>query len=369
MWFSGDLVSRIPDIHLRRAAELALRALGDTDPNPPVGCVIVGADGAVVGEGWHQRAGGPHAEVHALEMAGRSARGATAYVTLEPCAHHGLTPPCADALIEAGVARVVIGMPDPGDASGGGAQRLRDAGIAVGFSDDPTPFEELVAPWRKWVTTGLPYVVLKQGMSLDGATSVDGSRRIAVTGASGRQVTLGLRARTGAVLVGSRTVKIDDPTLLREEGAAYPATRVVLCDWSLPPSDAKLMSDAAAPTIVLAPQELLVAAQEIAADGVRVVGYDRSSGLEGALRSLGAARISSLLVEAGPRLFEAFMSEGLIDELVTVVSGGLLGEASGGRQTLSTVRGDGLYAAFDPRATTIVGDVVVTSWTPRAEGE
>lgn len=370
MGTSCDHVSHIPDAYLRRAAELALRAAGDTSPNPIVGCVIVSADGDVVGEGFHERAGLPHAEANALAVAGESAHGATVYVTLEPCAHFGRTPPCAQALIDARVAKIVIGAPDPNPKAAGGAALLREAGIEVEIVADTTPFKDLNRPWLKRVTTGLPYVVVKQGMSIDGATSADGTAPTAITGASGREVTLELRQRVAATLVGSATVVADDPTLLRGSGARFPGVRIVLAIDSLPSTTARLLGDESAPTWIVAPYDVL---EEVAidscADHVRYVPYERSGGLEAALRAIVEAGVDSILVEAGPRLFASFMESGLVDELVTVTAGGFIGAATGGRTTISTLAGDALATPWMPIETQLHGDVVVTTWAPRTEGE
>lgn len=370
MCTSCDPVSRIPDGYHRRAAELALRAAGDTSPNPIVGCVIVSSAGDIVGEGFHERAGLPHAEANALAAAGEAARGGTAFVTLEPCAHFGRTAPCAQALIDAGVDKVVIGALDPNPKAAGGAAILRSAGIEVEVAADAIPFEELNRPWMKHVTTGLPYVVVKQGMSIDGATSADGTGRTTITGAFGREVTLGLRQRLAATLIGSATVVADDPTLLRAPGARFPGVRIILAMDSLPPTSARLLVDESAPTWIVAPYDAL---EEVAidsfADHVRFVPYERSGGLEAALRAIADAGADSILVEAGPRLFASFMESAFVDELITVTAGGFIGTATGGRTMTNTLAGDTLTTPWRPLETHLHGDVVVTTWSQRVEGE
>ncbi|HEY5506558.1 MAG TPA: bifunctional diaminohydroxyphosphoribosylaminopyrimidine deaminase/5-amino-6-(5-phosphoribosylamino)uracil reductase RibD, partial [Coriobacteriia bacterium] len=198
----GDPYAVVAEPHLRRACELAERGRGTTAPNPVVGCVLV-RDGEVVGEGWHERAGGPHAEAAALADAGDAARGATAFVTLEPCAHVGRTPSCADALVRAGVARVVIGAPDPTRLAGGGAGTLRQAGIDVSFADDPRPFHELDVEWTHRQRTGRPFLRVKVALTLDGRPALLEGARSALTGEAARAFTMRLRARADAVLVGT----------------------------------------------------------------------------------------------------------------------------------------------------------------------
>src|ERR671934_2091581 len=193
---------------LDRALELAERGRGTTHPNPVVGAVVV-ADGEVVGEGWHARAGGPHAEVVALEAAGERARGATLFVTLEPCAQHGRTPPCVDAVVAAGVARVVAGSPDPGP-SGGGLERLAAAGLEAELVDSFEARAQNEA-WRTWIAHGRPFVIYKAAVTLDGRVTVPGSRW--VSGEESRRLVHELRAASDAVAVGMGTVRADDPAL------------------------------------------------------------------------------------------------------------------------------------------------------------
>src|SRR5574340_167429 len=197
---------------MAQALRLAERGLYSTSPNPRVGCVLV-RDGDAVGEGWHERAGEPHAEVHALREAGEAARGATAYVSLEPCAHHGRTPPCADALIEAGVARVVAATADPNPVAGGGADRLRAAGIRVDVGCEEAAARELNAPFFHAFVSERPWVTLKLALSLDGALADAAGRSRWVTGARARRTAHELRAGSDAVAVGIGTVLADDPQL------------------------------------------------------------------------------------------------------------------------------------------------------------
>lgn len=367
-----DVASRVIDPHLRRALELARRGSGMTAPNPCVGCVIV-RDGEVVGEGYHPRAGEPHAEVFALAQAGAQARGATAYVSLEPCSHHGKTPPCTDALIAAGVARVVIGMPDPNPQAAGGATVLRAAGIAVEFADDPSAFEQLNEGWIKRVRTGMPFVTAKIALSMDARVSLTAGVPARMTHHGGEVVTRRLRSQADAVLVGAATVIADDPELtVRDEfgvRAEHQPLRVVLARRTLPGADARVFADACAPTLLLVPTHMLESAHGAALPSrVLIEGYDDATGLQGAWRALAARGIGEVLVEPGPTLLTALWSEqGALDAVVSVVAGGMAGpQAPGLYAGRPDECGEELVHRFVPREAGIVGEVVVSVWRPRA---
>ena len=226
MSFSGDDAR-----HMARALVLAARGLYTTDPNPRVGCVLV-KDGQVVGEGWHERAGEPHAEVHALRAAGAAARGATAYVTLEPCCHHGRTPPCTRALIEAGVARVVAAMPDPNPrVASQGVAELERAGIKVEIGLLAAEAERLNPGFISRMTRDRPYVRVKLAASLDGRTALASGESKWITGESARADVQRLRARSSAILTGVGTVLADDPSLtVRDIEINRQPLRVVVAD-------------------------------------------------------------------------------------------------------------------------------------------
>jgi diaminohydroxyphosphoribosylaminopyrimidine deaminase/5-amino-6-(5-phosphoribosylamino)uracil reductase len=267
-----------------RALELAERGRGTTHPNPVVGAVVA-RDGEVVGEGWHERRGEPHAEIHALRAAGERARGATLYVTLEPCAHHGATPPCADAVIEAGIARVVIGALDPSERGGGGAERLRAAGIEVEVKDLFEARRQNEA-WRTWVTQARPFVTLKAAVTLDGRVRVPGERW--VSGEESRRLVHELRAASDAVAVGMGTVRADAPRLdARGVDASRQPRRLAFGRGPLP-EDSEL--------------ELL------------------SGPLPDELRALAREGVQSLLLEGGPTLAASFLAEGLVDKLLLFVA-------------------------------------------------
>lgn len=367
----SDVASRVEDPYLRHAVVLAERARGATAPNPMVGCVVV-RDGRIVGEGYHPRAGEPHAEVFALADAGEEARGADVYVTLEPCRHHGRTPPCTDALIAAGVARVVIGMADPSAEAGGGADVLRAAGIEVAVAADPTPFADLNAGWLKRQATGLPYVTAKVALSLDGRPALAAGQRAAITGMSGAMVTRRLRSGADAVLVGAATVIADDPELTarRPDGsrAEHQPLRVVLVRERVPHADSRIFADAAAPTLVLAadstPEESLATIPE----GVLVERFVERDGILGALRVLGSRGVHDVLVEPGPQLLGALVAADAIDELVTVVAGGFAGAIAPDLYFGEpTAEEDRLLHPFSPVEAGIVGSVSVTVWRPASD--
>jgi diaminohydroxyphosphoribosylaminopyrimidine deaminase/5-amino-6-(5-phosphoribosylamino)uracil reductase len=365
----SDVSWRVADPHLREAYLLAERGRGSTAPNPVVGCVVVSPSGAVVGRGFHPRAGQPHAEVFALADAGDAARGATAYVTLEPCAHHGRTPPCVEALIAAGVARVVMGMRDPSAEAAGGAEKLVAAGIEVEVSDDPTPFAEQNRGWLKRLETGMPFVRVKLGLSLDARPAFEVGERAAMTGASGAEVTARLRAASDAVAVSAATVNADDPSLTVRgvDGtlAERQPLRVVLTRSSLPRDTAQVLTDWAGPAVVLAPSHLCARAMDALGAGVLVEAYDAALGLGGAFFELGRRGLSEVLVEPGPRLFTALWRQGLVDELVTVFAGGLAGAQAPGMYWGPSERdGDALCHSMAPVEAGIVGDVAVTVWRP-----
>lgn len=363
----GDDTSAVRGPFFARALTLAESARGRTSPNPLVGCVIV-QGGEIVAEGFHAQAGGLHAEAEALRAAGDCARGADVYVTLEPCAHFGRTPPCADALIDAGVKRVFIGMPDPTPLAGGGAARLRDAGIEVSFAEDSAPFEELNRAWLKRVRTGLPLVTVKAGLSLDAHPALKPGLRSSMTGASGAQVTRRLRATHSAVAVGASTVIADDPALTVRDALGtldeWQPARLVLLRDTLPPADSRLFTDGAARTLVVAPKELETTSLEAVCDGI--VRYASEGGIEAMFRAIAEAGFDSVLVESGPALFTSLWEAQLMDRLVTVTAGGMAGA---GAPPLFTGAPDAdagsLRPTMMPVEAGIVSEVSVTVWAPK----
>jgi diaminohydroxyphosphoribosylaminopyrimidine deaminase / 5-amino-6-(5-phosphoribosylamino)uracil reductase len=322
----SEQISSQDRAHLVRALDLAARGLYTTDPNPRVGCVIANAD-RVLGEGWHARAGEGHAEVLALQAAGSQARGATAYVSLEPCSHTGRTPPCADALIAAGVARVLCCTRDPNPkVAGSGIERLERAGIAVRVGTFADEARRLNIGFFSRHERGRPYVRLKLAMSLDGRTALGCGGRTWISGEASRADVQTWRARSSAVLTGAGTVRSDDPQLnvrLNYGPWVRQPLRVVLDTMLTTPRSAKIFNN----------DEALVFAAAEAPLGsfkdIKVERIPRAPGgldLDAIMQNLTAREANELLIECGATLAGAFISEQLVDELVLYVAPGLLGE-------------------------------------------
>ncbi|WP_266156717.1 bifunctional diaminohydroxyphosphoribosylaminopyrimidine deaminase/5-amino-6-(5-phosphoribosylamino)uracil reductase RibD [Dyella silvatica] len=319
---------------MAQALRLAERGLYSTQPNPRVGCVIADSSG-VIGSGWHQRAGEPHAEVFALREAGARARGATAYVTLEPCAHYGRTPPCADALVAAGVARVVIAAEDPfPQVAGRGIEKLRAAGIVVDTGLMREPARELNIGFFSRIERGRPWLRVKLAMSLDGRTALANGESKWITGEAAREDVQRWRARSSAILTGSGTVLADDPRLTVRLGASadtvgagfIPPLRVVLDRRLRTPSGSHLL-DGSAPTLLLhAPQASAVDPRFAAVECVSVAEHDQALDLHAVLALLAERGCNEVHVEAGPTLCGELFAAGLVDELLLYVAPLLLGD-------------------------------------------
>jgi diaminohydroxyphosphoribosylaminopyrimidine deaminase/5-amino-6-(5-phosphoribosylamino)uracil reductase len=326
---------------MARALRLAERGLFTTDPNPRVGCVIV-RDGAVVGEGWHVQAGAGHAEVNALAAAGEAAHGATAYVTLEPCCHHGRTPPCTDALIAAGVKRVVIAMEDSNpQVAGNGVQALAAAGIDVTTGVLAAQAASINPGFIRRMQAGRPFVRCKLAMSLDGRTAMASGESRWITGAAARRDVHRLRARASAILSGIDTVLADDPSLnVRLDGeAVLQPLRVVLDSRLRLPPGARLLG-LPGKTLVLtgsADADRTTALTEAGAEVVRLPLDGERLDLTRVLQYLGERKLNELHVETGPVLSGALLQSGLVDELVIYVAAHLLGDAARGLFTLPGV--------------------------------
>jgi len=304
-------------VSLERALELAERGRGTTHPNPVVGAVVV-RDGEVVGEGWHERKGGPHAEIVALTAAGERARRATVYVTLEPCAHQGSTPPCADALVAAGIARVVVGSSDPNPEAAGGLDVLRAAGVEVELVDSFAARAQNEA-WRTWVATGRPFVTLKLALTLDGRVTLPGARWI--SGDESRRRVHELRAEVDAVAVGMGTVRADDPELTaRDVGAERQPRRLAFGRG---------------------PSKLEV----------------RAGPLDEELRALAAEGVQSLLLEGGPTLAESFLEAELVDKILFFYAPVLVGHGLVFAPSL-----DGPIALSRSTSERLGDDVLVTAY-------
>ncbi len=311
---------------MAEALRLAERGAWTTRPNPMVGCVIV-REGTVLGRGWHQRAGGPHAEVFALGEAGESARGATAYVTLEPCAHHGRTPPCADALLAAGVSRVVAAMRDPFEqVDGAGFARLAAAGVQVEHGLMQAAARELNRGWLSRIERGRPWVRVKLATSLDGRTALASGESKWITGEAARADVHRWRARAGALLTGAGTVLADDPQLtvrLPVAAEVQPPLRVVL-DPGLATVQRGRVRDDAAPTLYLHAADAKPP-RDFRADHLAVPVRDGRLDLDAVLALLAAREINEVQVEAGATLAGSLLSAGLVDELLLYVAPAMLG--------------------------------------------
>lgn len=332
---------------MRRALDLAENGRGFVEPNPLVGAVVV-REGRAVGEGWHQRFGEAHAEVNALAQAGEAARGATLYVTLEPCCHHGKTPPCTDAVLAAGVSRVVAAMADPFPrVAGGGVARLQEAGVAVEVGLCEAEARRLNAPYLKLLATGRPYVHAKWAMTLDGKIATRTGDSKWVSGEAARQRVHVLRGRMDAIIVGIGTVLADDPLLTtRPPGPRTPA-RVVLDSRARLPLDSRLVKTAhEAPVILVtngAPGDALLAR---GCEVLPLLTREARSGQTPASRSdvgalldeLGRRRMTNVLVEGGAEVLGSFFDARAVDEVHVFISP----RVAGGRDAKPSVGGRGV---------------------------
>jgi diaminohydroxyphosphoribosylaminopyrimidine deaminase / 5-amino-6-(5-phosphoribosylamino)uracil reductase len=333
---------------MRRAIELARRGEGRVEPNPMVGAVIVDESLNLLGEGWHERFGAAHAEVNALSSAGERARGATMYVTLEPCCHVGKTPPCVDALLAAGISRVVIGMQDPFPrVAGGGIARLCANGVGVEVGLLAREIQGLNAPFRKLVATGRPWVHVKWAMTLDGKIASRAGHSRWISNEASRRVVHELRGRMDAIVIGSGTALADDPLLTpRPPGPRLPA-RVVIDRRARLPLDSQLVRTAReAPVIVFTdPRASSRSIDALRAAGVEVlssvsserVENGQGSGLARVLAELGRRDMTNILVEGGPTLAGALFDEHLIDEIHVFIAPKLVG----GKEARSPLDGVG----------------------------
>ncbi|KAA6047781.1 MULTISPECIES: bifunctional diaminohydroxyphosphoribosylaminopyrimidine deaminase/5-amino-6-(5-phosphoribosylamino)uracil reductase RibD [Pantoea] len=353
--------------YMARALELARRGRFTTTPNPNVGCVIV-RDGTIVGEGWHQRAGEPHAEVHALRMAGEQARGATAYVTLEPCSHHGRTPPCCDALIAAGVSRVVVAMQDPNpQVAGRGLWRLQQAGIEVSHGLMMAEAEALNRGFLKRMRTGFPWIQLKLGASLDGRTAMASGESKWITSAAARRDVQQFRAQSSAILTSSATVLADDPSLtvradelsdsvlqqLDTQTLRQPVRVVVDSQQRVTPQHRLIHQPGESWLMRTAPDD---AAWPESVTQIAVPPRGEQLDLVAMMMLLGQRQINSVWVEAGAGLAGALIQAGLVDELIVYIAPVLLGDAGRGLCTLPGLEALSAAPRLDFRDVRKVGD-------------
>ncbi|MGQ9512066.1 bifunctional diaminohydroxyphosphoribosylaminopyrimidine deaminase/5-amino-6-(5-phosphoribosylamino)uracil reductase RibD [Thermodesulfitimonas sp.] len=329
--------------YLRRTFELAARARGRTSPNPLVGAVVV-RDGQVVGEGFHRQAGLPHAEIEALRVAGEAARGATLYVNLEPCCHTGRTGPCTEAIIAAGIKRVVAAMADPNPlVAGKGFARLREAGIEVATGLLEKEARALNEAFIKYITTRRPFVILKTAMSLDGKIATVTGESKWITGPAARRYVHELRDSCDAILVGIGTVLQDDPSLTTRlpKGGRDPV-RVILDSRARTPLTARVLTqESEAPTLIavteMAPGDRVVALREAGAE-VLVCGPGPAVDLGLLLSVLGEREITSLLVEGGSTVNASFLLQGLVDKLIWFIAPLIIG----GHGAIGPVGGRGI---------------------------
>jgi diaminohydroxyphosphoribosylaminopyrimidine deaminase/5-amino-6-(5-phosphoribosylamino)uracil reductase len=351
---------------MTRALELAAQGQGYVEPNPMVGCVIARGE-TIVGEGWHQRFGGPHAEVEALAAAGSAAAGATMYVTLEPCCHHGKTPPCSEATIAARLERVVVAEQDPfPQVDGGGIRQLQDAGIQVEIGLLESDSRTLNAPYHKLVSNGRPWVIAKWAMTLDGkiATASGDSRWI--SNEQSRGLVHQLRGRVDAIAVGSRTAALDDPLLTARPPGPRTPIRIVLDTRASLAADSQLVRTAVeSPVWVVvggdAPEHHLTRLRDAGCEIVESRGTTYAERIEALLDEMGRRRLTNLLVEGGGALLGSLLDARQIDEVHVFVAPKLVG----GQEAISPVGGAGLAQMSDalaldqPIIETLGGDVCV----------
>ena len=335
----------IAEATMRRALELAERGLGKVEPNPPVGAVIVDDTGKILGEGWHQEFGGPHAEIHALNAAGDAARGATLFVTLEPCCHFGKTPPCSRAVIQAGIRQVVVAMKDPAKhVNGGGIRELIEAGIDVESNLLEREAQRLTAPFVQLMTNGRPWFHAKWAMTLDGKIASRCGESKWITNESSRAIVHQLRGRMDAVLVGIGTVLADDPLLTARPPGPRIANRIILDSQARLPLNSQLVQTLAqAPVIAIvsqkAPADRTEALQKA---GVEVLAIESDANGRPSFvalsEELGRRRMTNILVEGGSEVHGALFDANLIDEVHAFIAPKLIG----GKGAASPISGLGL---------------------------
>ncbi len=333
---------------MERALALARKGEGLTRPNPPVGAVVV-RKGQVVGEGYHRKAGGPHAEVLALKQAGRRAKGASLYVTLEPCSTTGRTPPCTDRILESGVSEVVVAAQDPNpNHAGRGLRLLRKRGVRVTTGVCRAEAAELIRPFARWVRDGRPFVTLKLGITVDGKIADRQGHSRWITGAQARHEVQALRRRADAVMVGAGTVIADNPSLWPRPANGRRPLRVIVDGKGRAPSSAHVFTDEHADHTVWAVNKRMTAkrAQRHTAHGARVITIpaSRTSSVSSLLNQLGREGILHVLCEGGGDLAESLIRAGCVDEYVFFVSPKIMG----GRDSRNAVSGKGWLMAELP---------------------
>ncbi len=340
------MTTRFHDVSaMSRALELARRGVGFVEPNPPVGAVIIGHTGELLGEGFHEKFGGPHAEVHAIRQAGGRANGATIYVTLEPCCHHGKTPPCTRAILAAGLNRVVVGTTDPAPhAAGGGIAELREAGLQVEVGLLEEDAAKLIAPFAMLVTQGRPFVHAKWAMTLDGKIASRCGHSQWISGPESRRIAHDLRGRMDAILVGAGTQRADDPRLTARPPGPRMPLRIVVDRFAKTPVASRLVQTLEeAPVLIAATDEAdprNAAALEKA--GVEVLRLPQCEtgmvDVSALLQELGARKLTNVLVEGGEMLLGSFFDAASIDEVHVFIAPKIVG----GANSPTPMRGAGL---------------------------
>lgn len=361
---------------MRRALELARRGEGAVEPNPQVGAVVLSAEGGIVGEGWHARFGGPHAEIVAIAEAGDAARGGTLVVTLEPCCHHGKTPPCTDAVVAAGLRRVVVATSDPfPSVAGAGIERLRAAGIEVTVGTCAAEARRLIAPFRRLVADGRPWVIAKWAMSLDGRIATVGGDSRWISGEESRGLVHALRGRVDAILVGIGTALADDPLLTARPSGPRSALRVVVDSLARLPLESRLVASARETPVMVAvgpdaAEDRLAALRARGVEVWRGDDADRTARLGALLDHLGRRQATNLLVEGGAGVLGGFLDARLVDEVWAFVAPKLIGGASapaaiGGRGMARVAEGIPIVVDEVRR---LGEDVLVRGTCPSASG-
>jgi len=355
----------VDQLWMRRALSLAASACGCVEPNPMVGAVVLDAAGAFAGEGSHRRFGGPHAEVNALAAAGERAAGGTLYVTLEPCCHVGKTPPCTNAVLAAGIRRVVVAMIDPfPKVAGGGLAILRRAGIAVELGGGEAEAQALNAPYLKLMQTGMPWIIGKWAMTLDGRTATRTGDSRWISNEAARASVHELRGRVDAIVVGAGTVRYDDPTLTaRPPGPRTPMRVIVTASGNLPFSGKLCETIGEAPILLATTAQGASRLASWRNAGAEVIAFPESNDvihLPALLAQLGRRRFTNVLVEGGAGLLGSLHDEGLLDETWVYVGAKLIG----GADSLSPIGGRGVGSmreAREPHSTTMhaLGDTML----------
>jgi diaminohydroxyphosphoribosylaminopyrimidine deaminase / 5-amino-6-(5-phosphoribosylamino)uracil reductase len=349
---------------MHQALALAEKGRGWTSPNPMVGAVVV-KDGNIVGRGYHQRAGGPHAEVHAIDDAGEQAKGATIYVTLEPCNHFGRTPPCTRKILEAGIRRVVVAMTDPNPGvTGGGNRYLQDQGVTVTAGICEKEARVLNEGFIAWVTTGRPFVIVKCAATLDGRIATRSGDSQWVTGPAARGVVHRIRQGVDGIMVGVQTVKSDDPSLttrLDGENGSDPVRIILDTRLSMPPTAKMLHQDSSAPTwVVCGPEAPTDRRSALEAAGARVMQGALKDGrihLGRLMDQLGGEGITSLLIEGGGTVLGSAFAAGIVDKINFFYAPKILGGDDG----VPICRGTGPESM---RESIIIHDLTVSQWGP-----